>query len=386
MARTYRYISADSHLEIPPDSWKHWVPENYVAFAPQRFTLPNGGDAFKVKGGGREQKGGMNLYAGSIPQEYYPGRQRWEDCPGTGSPQQRLQEQDRDGVDAEVLYPGPGSRGLLTGVKDPEVCRVLFRAYNEYQANEYCAVAPERLIGLGVLPDKGLDDAIDEMLHCRELGLKGAYLGSYPSGLGYPTPDDDGFWAAAIDLDMPVTIHVSIGGIHQPRPQFTYPVEPPDDERPGDLLERCTRYARAGGVNAVQMVLAGVFDRFPKLRIFMAENQIGWIPCFLEQTDNNYERNCYWAQKAFGLPVLSRKPSEYIKEHFWWGFMSDRFGVQVRHEIGVDHIMWSSDFPHIESDWPNSLRIIEESLAGVPEDEQYRMVAGNCIDFFRLVE
>ena len=383
MARQYRYISADSHLEVPPDSWKHWVPSKYAAFAPQRVSLPNGGDAFKVEGGGRVQRGGMNLYAGSAPEDFYPGRQRWEDCPGTGSPQQRLQEQDRDGIDAEVLYPGPGSRGLLTGVKDPEVSRALIRAYNDFQTREYCAVAPDRLIGLGVLPDKGVDDVIDEMLYCRELGLKGVYLGSYPTGLGYPTPEDDRFWAAAIDLDMPVSIHVSFGGV-RPRPEFRYPVELAGDDSPGDLLERCTRYARAGGVNAVQMVIAGVFDRFPNLHIYLAENQIGWIPCFLEQTDNNYERNCYWAQEGLGVPVLSRKPSEYIKDHFSWGFMWDPLGVRLRHDIGVDRIMWSSDFPHIESDWPNSMRVIQETFVGVPEDEKYRIVAGNCVDFFHL--
>lgn len=380
----YRYISADSHLEIPPDSWSHWVPDKYREYAPERFTLKNGGDAFRVKGGGREQRGGMNLYSGSTPENYYPGGQRWEDCPGTGSPQQRLREQDEDGIDAEVLYPGPGSRGLLTGVKDGEISKVLMRAYNEFLAMEFCAVRPDRLIGLGVLPDKGLDEAIEEMAHCKELGFKGVSIGAYPTGLGYPTPEDDRFWAAAIDLEMPVTVHVSIGGIHQPRPQFKYPLEVPEEERPGDLIERCTRYARAGGVNAVQMVLAGLFDRFPQLQIYMAENQIGWIPCFLEQTDNNYERNCYWAQKGLGVPILKRKPSEYIKEHFLWGFMYDPLGVRLRHEIGVDKLLWSTDFPHIESDWPYSMNVVEQNFADVPEDEKYKMVAGNCIRFFKL--
>jgi predicted TIM-barrel fold metal-dependent hydrolase len=360
------------------------VPARYREYAPERFSLPNGGDAFRIKDGGRAQKGGMNLYSGSTPEDYWPGAQRWDDCPGTGSPEQRLREQDQDGIDAEILYPGPGSRGLLTGVKHAEVSRALIRAYNEFQAREFCAVNPDRLLALGVLPDTGVDAAIEEMTHCKELGCKGAYLGTYPSGLGYPTPEDDRFWAAALDLEMPITIHVSIGGIHQPRPQFQYPLDLPAEERPGDLLERCTRYARAGGVNAVQMVLAGVFDRFPALQIYMAENQIGWIPCFLEQTDNNYERNCHWAERGLGVPVLQRRPSEYIKDHFLWGFMYDRLGVRLRHDIGVDRLMWGSDFPHIESDWPSSMHIIEQSFVGVPEDEKRRMLAGNCIDFFRL--
>jgi len=378
-----KYISADSHLEIPPDTWKHWVPEAYAEFAPRRTTLPNGGDGFVVAGSNRTQRGGMNLYSGNTPESFYPGRQRWEDCPGTGSAAQRLEEQDRDGIEAEILYPGPGSSGLITGLQNTEVSKVLVHAYNEWLAREYCAVAPDRLIGMGMLPTTGVDDAISEMNACRALGLRGVALSRYPTGLGYPTAEDDRFWAAALDLEMPITIHVSTAGVH-PKPEYKYPVEFPPNESPGDLIERCTRYARAGGVNAVQMVINGLFDRFPTLQIYMAENQIAWIPCFLEQTDNNYERNCHWAERAYGIPVLARKPSEYIKEHLLWGFMYDRLGVRLRHEIGVDKVLWSTDFPHIESDWPDSMRIADEIFQGVPADEKQQMVAGNCVRFFHL--
>src|SRR5437867_7366710 len=384
MARNYRYISADSHLEVPPDRWAHRVPDRFAEYAPRRVTLPNGGDAFKVGEGGRMQRGGMNLYSGNTPEDFFPVGVRWDDCPGTGPAEQRLSEQDRDGIDAEVLYPGPGSRSLLTGVKDNDAYRALLRAYNEWLAEEYCAVAPDRLIGLGLLPDRGVDDAIDEMLYCKELGLKGVDLISYPAGNTYPTVEDDRFWSAAVDAEMPVSIHVAVGGVRA-KPDFKYPMEPSPEQNPNtDLVERTTRYARAGGVNAVQMVVAGLFDRVPKLKLYLAENQIGWLPHFFEQLDNNYVKNCHWAQKLFGVPVLERPPSEYIKEHCYWGFMYDPVGVRLRHDVGVDHIMWSTDFPHIESDWPNSMNVIEETFAGVPEDEKRRMVAGNCIEFFKL--
>jgi predicted TIM-barrel fold metal-dependent hydrolase len=100
--------------------------------------------------------------------------------------------------------------------------------------------------------------------------------------------------------------------------------------------------------------------------------------------DNNYRVNHHWAEEIFDVKPLARLPSEYIKEHCWWGFMYNPVGVQMRHEVGVDRLMWSTDFPHIESDWPNSMGIIREMFADVPADETHKMVAGNSIDFFHL--
>jgi predicted TIM-barrel fold metal-dependent hydrolase len=383
VARQWRCISADSHLEIPSDRWTHRVPEDYRDRAPRRIRLANGGDAFVVENM-PIYYGGMNLYAGKSPEQFNPIGLTWDDTPGTGPPEQRLREQDRDGVDAEVLFPGVGGRRLWRGIADDRAYLAILRAYNEYLAEDYCAVEPERLIGLGVIPETSIDDAIAELEYCARAGLKGINLGAFPSGKPYPTPEDDRFWAATLDLQMPVTVHVSFA---QPRgaPVFKYPKEPNGDMRPADPVERLARYGvRGNGLNAVQLVVAGVFDRFPALGIFFAETQIGWIPIYLEQMDHNYTRHRFWVERVYGLPPLKRLPSEYIREHCWWGFFNDNFGLRVRHEIGPDRIMWSTDFPHVESDWPNSQALIDEQFAGVPDDEKQRILAGNCMEFFHL--
>jgi len=134
----------------------------------------------------------------------------------------------------------------------------------------------------------------------------------------------------------------------------------------------------------MQWALSGVFDRFPKLKIFFAENQIGWVPFFLQAGDVRYDRHHRWSERLLGFKPLKRPPSEYIREHCLWGFQFDRVGVELRHKIGVDMLMWGSDFPHQESDWPDSLKIIEKNFAGVPEAEKHKMVCGNAVDFFRL--
>ena len=229
------------------------------------------------------------------------------------------------------------------------------------------------------------------MEHCSKIGLKTVMLTNFPNGKGYPTPEDDKFWAASLDLGMPVSIHTSFPQRTQGRttPLMKYPIEPEGEERPPiDFVERIARYgsAHTGSLEAVQLVLTGVFDRFPKLHIYWVENNIGWIPYYYEQMDRAYKMNRYWAQRLLGVPLLERLPSEYLKEHAYWGFFEDAVGLRMRHDIGVDRIIWSTDFPHVTTRWPHSLETLEAHMgqAGVTEDEKYKMVVGNAIKFFHL--
>lgn len=383
MSRAYRCISADAHLEFPPDIWVHRVEAKYRDYAPRRIRLASGADGFLIEGQSIYQ-GGSNLYAGADPQTYDPVGLTW-DRPGTGGPQDRLNEQDQDGVDAEILFPGVGGRGMWRGVRDDDAYHAIVRGYNDYLGEEYCAVDRDRLVGLGVIPERGLEPALAELKHCKEIGLRAINLSLFPSGRAYPTPEDDRFWAAALDLDMPITIHVQFDGARG-QPLFKYPKEPPTALRPPDPMERLFRYGLRGATNATQFVMAGVFDRFPTLRVYFAENQVSWVPLYLEQMDHNYTRHHYWAERTFGWIKLEHLPSEYVRQHCYWGFFNDRFGIRVRHEIGVDHILWGGDFPHVESDWPHSQELLKEHFEdqGVPDDERYRILAGNAIDFFNL--
>ena len=140
----------------------------------------------------------------------------------------------------------------------------------------------------------------------------------------------------------------------------------------------------SGAVEATQLIFTGVFDRFPLLQIFWAENNVGWIPYFYQQMDQTYKVNCHWAEKLLGLPKLTKLPSEYLREHAHWGVFDDPIGIQLRHMIGVDKIMWSTDFPHIVTRWPKSLELVEEQFAGVPEHEKRAMLARNAVKFFHL--
>jgi predicted TIM-barrel fold metal-dependent hydrolase len=390
--RPYRYISADSHLEIDSKHWLERVPEKYRALAPRLVRQADGGDAWAIAGKIVRPAAAADLYGGKGRDEYVPFSGRYEGTPGTGSAQQRVSEQDQDGIDAEVLFPSQqGGPKLWRRIDDNAAYKAVVRAYNSWLAEEYCATAPERLIGVGILPlGCALGDVLEELEYCVTAGFKTILLQGFPSSKAHPSDEDDHFWSRAQEIGMPISVHVDLDRTGERKgPLFKYPQEPDDvmKKLTHDLVDQVSRFGPArgnGAVAAAQWVLSALFDRFPDLKIFFAENQIGWIPFFLQAADVRYDRHHRWAERLLGLKPLKRPPSEYIREHFLWGFQYDRVGVELRHKINVDRLMWGSDFPHQESDWPESLKIIEKNFAGVPGDEKHKMVCGNALDFFRL--
>jgi uncharacterized protein len=385
MARNYRYISADGHFESPPEQWTHRVAKPYRDRAPRRIKLANGRDALLLEG--RQLiYGGTSLYGGRSPEAFDPTVLDFDNTPGCGSAEQRLREQDQDGIDAEVLF---ALDVRNTAIRDKAAFLAVIKGFNDYLAEEYCAVDRDRLIGVAVLPNIGAEEDVAEVERCKRMGLKGVWLSTFPSGQSYPTPEDDRFWAAALDLEMPIIVHTSFPTKVGSRETglFKYPREPQGEERPPtDFVQRFARQGphHSGSVEASQLVVSGVFDRFSKLQIYWAENNVGWLPYFYEQIDHEYQINRFWAERCLGLPRLKHAPSQYLKEHAHWGFFEDRIGVRLRYEVGVDRMMWSTDFPHVVTRWPSSLRVLESQMVGVPQEERWNMVAGNAIKFFRL--
>jgi predicted TIM-barrel fold metal-dependent hydrolase len=387
----YRYISGDSHLEVDTALWTGRIPDKYKRWAPELRHL-DGYDAYFIDGKLVRKAAPADLYAGKGRENYVPDGVRYEGTPGTGAPSQRLEEQTQDGVDAEVLFPAQatGPRVWRT-VQDDEAYKSILHAYNDW-LGEYCSYNPERLIGVGIMPAvDDVDAYIAELNHCKEVGLGAVMLMGFPAGETYPSPDDDRFFAAAQEMGMPVTVHVDIE-----RPKtgsyLLYPKGTEEDrlhlEAPGrTLAEQVARFGPtrgSSGLVAIQWVLSGLFDRFPDLKILFAENQIGWIPFYLQGADTRYERNRYWAEEHLGFNPLARDPSEYLLEHTVWGFQYDRVGVEMRSLLNIDNLIWGSDFPHQESDWPYSMKILDKAFANAPDDVRYKMTCGNAINFFGL--
>ncbi len=381
MANRYNVISADAHLEISPDRWTDRVPAKYRGYAPRLVKLADGADGVIVES---RPMYILGLAITAKPyEEHSPVGISYEGSPGAGSPEQRVREQDMDGVDMEVLFTSAGNSGFWRGIRDDTAYCAVIHAYNEFLAEEYCAYDPDRLVATGLIPNAGIDAAVAELEYCAKAGLKCIAIGALPGGKSFPTPDDDRFWAAALDLNMPITVHVSWGQGGDGGAPVRFARDPGGLARsahPGFML--CGTAGRAA--NAMQLILSGVFDRFPRLEIYWAEVNIGWYPYAVEQVDDQYERVRHWGGRLYGMEPLKRKPSEYIRDHCYWGFTKDVVGVELRYKIGVDKVMWAADFPHGSGDWPHSMEVVDEMMAGVPDDERYAMLAGNAVNFLHL--
>ena len=386
MARTYSLISADSHLDFSPDRWTHRVPERWRDRAPRVITLDDGQTAEIIENRPVHRIGGNRLGTAQAQDKFESNLPTFQGLPGRGSPEQRLAEQDQDGVEAEILFTHDSYLNYWRGIQDDRVLAGVVHGYNEFLAEEYCALAPDRLLAMGVVPPTNVDDAVAELEYCARAGFKGVCLYKYPSGKVYPTPEDDRFWAASLDLRMPITGHTVAATTRftGEGPAFLYPRKPARNT--GDPITLIFRFCGDAAFTPIQMAYAGVFDRFPDLKLYWGETQIGWLPFALWMIDDSYERYGAEAKSQWGLEPLERRPSEYLRDQNLWGFLTDPVGVEMRHKTGVHALMWGSDFAHPASDWPNSRMKLDEAMAGVPDDERNLMLAGNAVRFFHLDE
>lgn len=380
----YRVISADSHVVEPPHLWEEYLPKEYQKFAPKLIKDRDGGDAWELSEGVVAPIGLVAVKRGrkySDPDYKWTGMKMSEANQGAFFPDARIQEQDEDGVDAEILF-GPNRTIMyFTGLGDRELALAAVQAYNDWMAKEYCAAAPRRLFGLCMIPNTGIDESIAELERAHAMGMKGCVLWAWPSGNDGISAADDPFWAEAERLKMPINIHVrmpgargglmgapragSIQGQKLPKNPLVGMSCSPVEEMPTLLCET---------------VFSGVFDRFPGLQFVGAEVNIGWVPEILQMMDDAYERDRHWT----GTVLQKAKPSDYWFSNWACTFLMDHFGVANRNWIGVRNALWSSDYPHHRCDWPNSTPLINEMMRDVPADERELMLAGNAIRIYNL--
>jgi predicted TIM-barrel fold metal-dependent hydrolase len=360
----FRLIDADAHINEPPDLWTSRVPAEFRDRAPRIERLERG-DAWVMEGVTDPINFGLNAAAGLPAGERRPWV-RFEDIRRGGyDPKVRLEEMDLDFVDACVLYPTPRVSQLVIATREPDFHLALVQAYNDW-LSEYCGYDPTRLGGIMLVPNRGVADAVAEVRRVAgRPGMVGALIGCYPHGDLNLTEEDDAVWQAVATAGVPLHIHVKLVN-DQPKDMYA-PGVVTEGHAEGDL-----RFLQAP-VRMVQFVNGGVFDRVPDLEVVLAEVDAGWVPYVKEQLDNRLLR------RGIGSDIRDRQlPSRIIEEHFSYTYITDHFAIRNRHAIGVDRLMWSSDYPHSGSDWPNSVRVIHADFADVPAHERDLILAGNA--------
>ena len=363
-----RILSADSHVVEPADLWTQRVDRRYRTRAPHVVKEVAGieSDWFVFEGLRPFPVAGLGV-AGVDPRDYptemLGGYSRVR--PGAWDPVARIDDQEVDGVAGEFIYPSIGM--LLYALADGELRAACFRAYNDWIA-EFCRHDPARLAGAALIPQDELQEAISEVKRAADLGLRGGMIwGSPPRHQPYDDPRWDPLWAAAQDANLPLSLHILTGhggsGVEEGSLMKNYPSLPHAMER-----------------SLSDLIFGGVFERFPRLRVVSAENDVGWIPHYLQRLDHSYEKYRYLEQST----AIPEKPSVYFRRQVYATFQDDRIGVLLRDQIGLDRLMWASDFPHSDSTWPHSREVIERDFEGVPEPEAAQILADNCAALYAL--
>jgi predicted TIM-barrel fold metal-dependent hydrolase len=379
----YRRISADCHLDmiwLPPDLFTSEAPRAlkekmpFVADQPDgtKRWVSNDGADFGMAGGvgasgtpfvpGKQLRVDKMAEAGLYDDFTQKGHRR------PGDPHLRVKELDRDGVDAEVIY---GILAACAKMPDREAANEMLRIYNNFM-NNFCSYYPDREIGLACLPYSDIDAAAAEVRRVAKLGMKGVELSCSWHMTPMWHPMWDPLWEAVNETQLPLHFH-------------TFPAT--DPKLRASLTGNTLRAMTYSGLCRFQMTLAtiltdlmgaAVFERFPNIRMVLGESGIGWIPYVLDRMDFEY-------QDQYRDLKLKLLPSEYWRRQCKATFQFDRVGTKLIEEMGIETLMWGSDYPHPDGVWPESKKYIEEQFSHLPADVTHKMTCENAGKFYGLI-
>ena len=374
----YKLISADSHIVEPPDMYTGRIEPKFRDRAPkmERRKTPTGReyDAWVLDG---MQVGtlGAVMQAG---QRFEDPSQIdflgvWEDVRKGGyDAHAMIRENEEDGVWGSCLQP---SQGLFWyRIPDSELLTEICRVYNDWIA-DFCKPYPERLKGIGDAQCRRCQRGLPGARAVQEIGAR---RGLHP-GLAIARQDRIAIRSTTACggprriSRSPLLLHIATPRDGVPGNEFTMNVA----EMTGagrSTTDYWVRYSLSS------MVFAGVFDRYPRLKVGSVEHETAWIPHWLQQMDFTYRE-----RPVFTKGWKSREgmlPSDYWKRNMFVEFMEDELGVQMRDKIGVETMLWGSDFPHAELTWPKSQDFLGRIFEGVPEEDRRAITSDNAAKMF----
>lgn len=378
----YLVVSSDGHAGLQPEQYRDYLDPQYreafdVALPIQIQMTEAAEERFLV---------------GDINREWRKGREAG--LSGAWDSDERNKVLDGDGVAAEVLFPDgiternapPFGAGFSMPTDDvvPELQWAGARAHNRWMA-EFVQMAPERRIGLACVPVFwDLDEAVREIEWAREHGLKGVILPpSWGKQAPYHHPRYDKVWAACQDNDSVIHFHSGPAPIED----YFGPIPAPPDavDLPGAMGIYVTEVHLFLVRPLTFMLWGGVFERHPKLKVAVTEGTSIWVPEYLQLLNQRFAETHYSQKLGDYRSHLSMSPADYFKRNVRIGASCmPRREAELRHEIGVENMMWGSDYPHPEGAWPYTRQQLVATFHDLPEDEIARMLGGNAVEFYGL--
>ena len=347
-------VSVDDHVIEHPNVWQDRLPAKFKEAGPKNVKDEEGRDVWMFEGTPRFN-GGLGAVAGKPREQYGLDPVRYEDMrPGCYDPKARIEDMDLDGIHAQLCFPTfAGFAGsTFFNANDKELAAACVTAYNDWMVDEWCAAMPGRQIPLALVPFWDIDATVAEAKRVAEKGAKGITFTELPHALGLPSFHSnhwDPFLAVVEEAELALSLHFGSGGT---------PMVAAD----GPFTAAIALFGLNSQMCTVELVNSRIFERFPRLKVALSEGGIGWMPYILERTDYTWERHRFYT----GMEDASR-PSEIFRNNIFGCFIYDDTGLANIDRIGEDNIMFESDYPHSDSNWPHAREMLAKSLADVPD-------------------
>ena len=385
----FKLISADSHVNEPPAAWDR-VQKSYGDKAPRvvkdppgvakgmwlvmEGLPPMGCSHYSIGMVVSKEKGISEVEAAKYAKTInFMENFRYEDYPSGWDPAARLQAQDRDGVEAEVLFPSPSRH--FYALADEPLQRAIFHSYNDW-INDFCSASPQRLAGLAVISILDVEHAVEDILHYARLGFRGILLPTRIRDGAFYDPRYEPIWAAAEEAGMVVNVHTNTTQ-GTARTHFTGPREKdPRQQRLGFALKQAPAQEFVGA-----LVFSGVFDRHPKLKVVCAEFDVGWVANLVQKVDYWFDRDSAYDSD---LNLNRLPPSHYLKNNVFFTYQDDRAGVLTTPVYGADNFLWANDFPHGVTSWPYSKETVDRNCEGIDPDVKWKINRENVNRLYSL--
>jgi predicted TIM-barrel fold metal-dependent hydrolase len=368
--RTLTIVSVDDHLLEPPDMFDGRLPAKLGDRAPH-VERDDAGVDWWVTDGERTPLLGADALSTWEPDQKFLGPLNFDQVrPATWQADARVVDMDINGVAASLNFPSvafgfAGQRFLR--IADRELGLASLRAYNAWVAEAWVGAHPERFIGCQVPWLADVEVAADEIRANADRGFRAVAFTENPEKLGLPSIHTrywDPLFAACEATDTVVNLHVGSSS-ETLIPSSDSPPEIIGLLFPVNALAACAEW-----------LYAGVAVRFPRLRIALSESGIGWVAMLIDKLEYTARTGAAWHE-----PSIS--PVELIRRNFWFSTFYDPRGLLLREEIGVDRILVESDYPHFDSSWPDTQRIIGQQLDGFCSADVARITHRNACELYR---
>jgi predicted TIM-barrel fold metal-dependent hydrolase len=364
-------VSVDDHVIEHRNVWQDRLPAKYREAGPRNFADEQGNDVWEFEGN-RKYNIGLNAVAGKKREDFGVDPTKYADMlPGCYDPAARVKDMDLEGVTAQLCFPSfPGFAGsTFFDATDKDLAAACVTAYNDWIIDEWCAANPTRQMPLCLVPFWDIEATVTEATRVAEKGAKAISFTEMPHALDLPsfhTRHWDRFFQVCEESGMPICVHFGSGGAPKVAPEAPF-----------------TTAIALFGLNSqmctVDLLNTRIFERFPNLKFALSEGGIGWMPYVLERTDYTWERHRFYTGMA-----EARRPSEIFGTNIFGCFIYDDAGLDNVERIGANNIMFESDYPHSDCNWPHTRKMLAESLAHLPDDVCRRIAEDNARRVFNF--